>query len=467
MAPGARHPVGGRPRTRRTPAHRGRHSAPPPSTGRLSRHGGVRRTLPGVWRRRTRDATRVRGHRGRRCRHGCPGARRHPPGRLPPPSRRPLPRHGRMPGAARLAPEPGRPPVVADAVDDCRSHLVVAEDGPPPAGPRVGGRLGRLPLAGPRDGPGGRPPAARVGRQEDGPGGPRRPRPHEPGRLAVERPAAARPPGPHDQGGRREEPRLAHRLTAERAQRPRHVRPAASDVAHGHDVLVAVEEGEGRQPPRPRESGQATDPQSWPSNVLACGRAHLPGICALPGAHPPARSAPGRSARHPACLGVPRVPHPSRGEPAGEHLRPAAATRAARDPGSGDTEPRLLAGEAVTGRQVDTVPDVLAGRDAPGEHVAGRVVGHAPAIEGPPRRLAGGPGPRGGGGPPDGPQGLAYLWPAAASMAATRSSGMSRRMVDSPVALGRATIAGTRERGPPMGPPPGTWAGSRRDDCGP
>ena len=44
---------------------------------------------------------------------------------------------------------------------------------------------------------------------------------------------------------------------------------------------------------------------------------------------------------------------------------------------------------------------------------------------------------------------------------------MSRRMAGSTVALGRATIAGTRERGPPMGPPPGTWAGSRRDDCGP
>lgn len=156
MAPGARHPVGGRPRTRRTPARRGRHGAPPPSTGRLSRHGGVRRTLPRAWRRRTRDATRVRGHRGQRCRHGCTGARRHPPGRLPPPSRRPLPRHGRMPGAVRLAPGPGRPPVVADAVDGRHGHLVVAEDGPPPAGPRVGGRHERLPLAGLRDGPGGR-----------------------------------------------------------------------------------------------------------------------------------------------------------------------------------------------------------------------------------------------------------------------------------------------------------------------
>ena len=141
------------------------------------------------------------------------------------------------------------------------------------------------------------------------------------------------------------------------------------------------------------------------------------------------------------------MPHPSSGEPAGEHLRPAAATRAARDPGPGDTEPRPLAGEAVVGRQVDTVPDALAGRDAPGEHVAGRVVGHAPAIEGPPRRLAGGPGPRGGGGPPDGPRGPARPWPAAASMAATRSSGTSRRMAGPPVALGRATIAGTRERG--------------------
>ena len=156
MAPGARHPVGGRPRTRRTPARRGRHGAPPPSTGRLSRHGGVRRTLPRAWRRRTRDATRVRGHRGQRRRHGCTGARRHPPGRLPLSSRRPLPRHERVPGAVRLAPGPGRPPVVADAVDGRHGHLVVAEDGPPPAGPRVGGRHERLPLAGLRDGPGGR-----------------------------------------------------------------------------------------------------------------------------------------------------------------------------------------------------------------------------------------------------------------------------------------------------------------------
>ena len=53
-----------------------------------------------------------------------------------------------------------------------------------------------------------------------------------------------------------------HRAAAGRARRPRHVRPAASDVAHGHDVPVAAGEGGGRQPPRPRESGQATDPQS-------------------------------------------------------------------------------------------------------------------------------------------------------------------------------------------------------------
>ena len=180
MAPGARHPVGGRPRTRRTPAHRGRHGAPPPSTGRLSRHGGVRRTLPRAWRRRTRDATRVRGHRGRRRRHGCPGARRHPP----PPSRRPLPRHGRMPGAARLAPGPGQPPVVADAADGRHGRPVVAEGGPPSAGPRVGGCHERLPPVGLRDDLEEQPRAARVGRQEDGPGGPRRPRPRELDKLA-------------------------------------------------------------------------------------------------------------------------------------------------------------------------------------------------------------------------------------------------------------------------------------------
>ena len=180
---------------------------------------------------------------------------------------------------------------------------------------------------------------------------------------------------------------------------------------------------------------------------MACGRAHFLSICALLDASLLAHSASRYSARYSTCLGVPRVPHLASGEPAGEHLRPAAATRAARDPGLDDTEPRLLPDEAVVGRQVDTVPDVLAGRDAPGEHVAGRVVGHAPAIEDPPRRLAGGLEPRGGGGPPDGPRGLARPWPAAASMAATRSSGMSRRMAGPPVALGRATIAGTRERG--------------------
>ena len=167
-----------------------------------------------------------------------------------------------MPGAARLAPEPEQPPVVADAVDGRRGHLVVAEDGPPPAGPRVGGYHERLSLAGLRDDPGEQPRAARVERQEAELVDPEQLRPREPVVLAAGRPAAARPPGPHGQGGRREEPRLAHRAAAERAQRPRHVRPAAADVAHGHDVLVAAGEGEGRQPPRPRESGQATDPQS-------------------------------------------------------------------------------------------------------------------------------------------------------------------------------------------------------------
>ena len=46
---------------------------------------------------------------------------------------------------------------------------------------------------------------------------------------------------------------------------------------------------------------------------------------------------------------------------------------------------------------------------------------------------------------------------------------MSRRMAGSTVALGRATIAGTRERGFPASSPspPSTWAGSRRGDCGP
>ena len=205
--------------------------------------------------------------------------------------------------------------------------------------------------------------------------------------------------------------------------------------------------------------------------VVAVGRlgprqGALPGRLRLPGARPHARPRGARRGTRPAwaCHACPT--RPVAGTPGG-HLRPAAATRAARDPGPGDTGPRPLAGEAVAGCRADTAPDALAGRDAPGGHVAGRVVGRAPAIEGPPRRLAGGPGPRGGGGPPDGPRGLARPWPAAASVAATRSSGMSRRMAGPTVALGRATIAGTRERGPPMGSPPGAWAGSRRGDCGP
>ena len=101
-----------------------------------------------------------------------------------------------MPGAARLAPEPEQPPVVADAVDGRRGHLVVAEDGPPSAGPRVGGCHERLPLAGLRDDPGEQPRAARVERQEAELVDPEQLRPREPVVLAAGRPAAARPPCP-------------------------------------------------------------------------------------------------------------------------------------------------------------------------------------------------------------------------------------------------------------------------------
>ena len=129
-----------------------------------------------------------------------------------------------MPDAVRLAPEPEQPPVVADAVDDRRGHLVVAEDGPPPAELQVGGYHERLPLVGLRDDLEEQPRAVHVERQEAELVDPEQLRPRELGELAVERPAVTRPPEPHDQGGRREEPRLAHRLAAERAQRLQHVR---------------------------------------------------------------------------------------------------------------------------------------------------------------------------------------------------------------------------------------------------
>ncbi|AKT48766.1 hypothetical protein ADJ70_07125 [Olsenella sp. oral taxon 807] len=144
--------------------------------------------------------------------------------------------------------------------------------------------------------------------REAEPAGPRRLRPREPGRLAAGRPAAARPPGPHGRGGRREEPRLAHRAAAGRARRPRHVRPATSDVAHGHDVLVAAGEGGGRQPPRPRGSGRATDPgrsrrAPWPAAGRTSRASAPPGRAPAralgPGVLGEAPGLPGRATRAP------------------------------------------------------------------------------------------------------------------------------------------------------------------------
>ena len=427
MAPGARHPVGGRPRTRRAPARRGRHGAPPPSTGRLSRHGGVRRTLPRVWRRRTRDATRVRGHRGQRCRHGCPGARRRPPGRLPPPSRRPPPRHGRVPGAARLAPEPGRPPVVADAVDGRRGHLVVAEDGPPSAGPRVGGRHERLPLAGLRDDPGGRArrsqaaPPSRAGRAR--------------GRAARRRaPSRAAWPGGTPRGAS---------PGASCGGRARTAPPACASCrlrrrprAH---VLAAAGEGGGRQPPRPRGSGRATDPRSWPSGVLARGRAHFPGVCA---SRAPARTLglgvlggvpglPGRATRAPpvqwrarrgGTCGRRRRRAPR--EIPGRATRGLAPSRARRSQAAGPTPPPTrspaatrLAGtsqDASSGARPPSKALLAASQAAPDPGVAAArpMAPGAWRARGPPRRRW----------PPRGRRACRGVWPAPRSPSAARRS---------------------------------------------
>ena len=169
-----------------------------------------------------------------------------------------------MADAVGLAAELDEPPVADDAVDHGGGHPVVPEHRPPPAELQVRGDHHRLPLVCVGEDLEEQPRPVRVEREKpelvdgeqaglaDGRG------------LPVEPPVVAGAPQAHHERGRREEARLEPPLARQRAEGRRHVRLAGADVAHGHEVLPALDEVEREQSSdsRPMSSGHDTADQS-------------------------------------------------------------------------------------------------------------------------------------------------------------------------------------------------------------
>ena len=152
-----------------------------------------------------------------------------------------------MPHAVGLALELQQPPMVDDAVDHGRRHLVVAEDGAPPRELEVRGENDGLPLVCLRDHLEQQPRPVGVERKEPQLVYDQEVRLPDLGELPVEPAVVARPPDVHHERGGREEARRPGLLAGERAERLRHVRLARADVTHEHQVLVVAEEGEREQ----------------------------------------------------------------------------------------------------------------------------------------------------------------------------------------------------------------------------
>ena len=134
--------------------------------------------------------------------------------------------------------------MVHDAVDDGGGHLVVPED-PSPAGElEVGRDDDALPLVGVGEHLEDEARAVGVERQESQLVDHEQARAGDLRHLAVEPALLAGAAQPHHERGRREEPGFEPAVARELAQRARHVRLARAHVAHQHQVLAAVEEGQ-------------------------------------------------------------------------------------------------------------------------------------------------------------------------------------------------------------------------------
>lgn len=292
--------------------------------------------------------------------------------------------------------------MVHHAVDHGGRHLVVAEDLAPPRELEVGRDHHRLPLVGLRDHLEQQARPVDVERQEPQLVDDEHAGPAYLGELAVEPVLVARAAQAHHERGGGEEAGLDPGLARQRAQRARHVRLAAADVAHEDEVLAPLQEGERQQvgPPeavRPRHGRPVVA-------VEGLGRRQR----AAPEQRRPLRRLAARALRLEVggqvldLLGAPER------RPLAQHRRRQAAGAARRDDPGGQLAGRHLRhlpfGEGVVDGQVGAAACGAARGDPPGGHVHLGVPGDMAARERLARRLARRIEPARAGGPRYGPE---------------------------------------------------------------